>query len=153
MYDNNLNELLSESSTMSDDTIKYDTDAIEARRNALVNSFTYKCERVSANPNIDVDDFTSDATHWKVTLKRNGKRMTVYYSQGSAYTAPPTLENVLCTMAMDVDWADLELSEYIDDLGYPYHKARRIRKAVRHNTTRLAKLVDLNELQQAFEGW
>lgn len=59
-------------------------------------------ERVDWNPNYDIDDsWARDATHYKVTLKRPGKRMTTYFSMGAALRKPPTAEEVLDDFASE----------------------------------------------------
>lgn len=63
-------------------------------------NITIKSEQVGDNPNFS--DW-KDATHWKVTLKRPGKRVTIFFSQGLGFKGlPPELPGVLECLACDL---------------------------------------------------
>lgn len=79
---------------------------------------------VDENPNMASDEWGRNARHWRVRLTTNngnGRRsLTVYFSQGSAYTKPPTAADVLSCLASDcvtIDNTD-NFEEWAHDLGY-----------------------------------
>lgn len=76
--------------------------------------------RVDSNPNMVADDWARYASHWKVTLKHNGRRMTVPFSQGSAFRNPPSAEDVLNCLTVDAISVENArgVEDWARDLGY-----------------------------------
>ena len=64
-------------------------------------NLTHSLKTVPANPNYpDADEYLE---HYKVTLYRAGKQMTVYYSQ-NVYTPKPTIDIVFEALALDASF-------------------------------------------------
>lgn len=64
-------------------------------------SLTHTLKTVPANPNYpDADEYME---HYKVTLYRAGKQMTVYYSQ-NVYTPKPTIDQIMEALALDASF-------------------------------------------------
>ena len=59
--------------------------------------------------------------HWKIILYRNGKQGTFYFSQGSAWTEPPTLLDVLDSLLLDYRGAEDCFEWFCLDFGYEYN--------------------------------
>jgi hypothetical protein len=59
-------------------------------------------ESVDSVPHRDMDeDWNRTANHWRCLVRKGQSRMTIYFSQGSAYVNPPTLADVLNSVALD----------------------------------------------------
>jgi len=104
-------------------------------------------ERVPENKN--APDW-KDARHYKTILYFQGRRMTTYFSQGTAIKEEPTAADVLNCLAMDArtlqDYPDP--LEWAGNLGYEAGtKAAKIFKATLRNTEALKKF--LNEEYKA----
>lgn len=73
-----------------------------------------------------------DANHFKVILRRSGKRMTLYFSQGYGISGEPTAEGVLDCIASDSAGVENARSfeDWCGDYGYDTdsRKAERIFK-------------------------
>jgi hypothetical protein len=85
-----------------------------------------------SNPNMTDDDWARDASHWLVTIRCEDRTMAVHFSQGSALTQPPALEDVLDCVAADAASVDDARSweEWAEDLGYfPFDDADDYRRA------------------------
>ena len=86
------------------------------------------------------------------------RQMTLYYSQGSAHKDPPSAEDILACLRMDVQGADAgSFEEWAQELGYDedFRKAEKIYRAVRDQTAQLRNFLgeDLfNELMNIEEG-
>lgn len=62
-------------------------------------------------------DFQGD--HYKVTLTRNGFAFTTEYHKGTGHNgAPPTLVEVLDSLASDASSADQKFEQWAADYGY-----------------------------------
>lgn len=62
-----------------------------------------KAGRRGSNPNMAADEeWSRSAHHWHVTLSFQGRRMGIYFSQGSAIHEEPTAADVLNSLALDV---------------------------------------------------
>ena len=86
-----------------------------------------------------------DANHYKTTLYFQGRRMSTYFSQGTAIKEEPTAANVLNSLAQDArtieDYPDP--LEWAGNLGYEAGtKAAKIFKATVRNTEALKKFLD-----------
>jgi hypothetical protein len=74
--------------------------------------FKFTASRISSRPD-GITDWGVGARHWRITITRDGRQMRVYFSQGSAHTAPPTLDDVLDCLASDA--AGIENARGFDD--------------------------------------
>ena len=57
-------------------------------------------------------------THWEVTLTFNGQSITSPFSQGSAYSVPPTAQTVASCLASDAQAGTEEFEEFASEYGY-----------------------------------
>lgn len=74
--------------------------------------------------------------HWTVTLMCEGRTMVVPFHQGSAHTAPPTVDDVLDALLVDAALVESdELDETVE--GLPYRKAHAIVTAATEQTEAL----------------
>ena len=58
------------------------------------------CKPATGNPNMDADAWGATARHWRCVLHFRRRRLTVPFSQGSAFTEP-TIEDVLSCLVSD----------------------------------------------------
>ena len=65
------------------------------------NNIKINVEWAERNPNMINDAWSKTANHYKTTLKKDKKQLTVYFSMGSALTNEPTAEEVIDSLAMD----------------------------------------------------
>ena len=99
---------------------------------------------VDNNPHVD-SNFNWEANHYKVTLKKDNKQFTVYFSQGIRITKDPTPEGVLDCLANEV--AGYENSKNFEEWasGYGYdldsRKAEKIYKAIAKQSKKLKKFL------------
>lgn len=104
-------------------------------------NLTLTATRTDRNP--DMSDFEGD--HWRVTLKRPGKQMSLFFSKGYGHGgAPPTAEEVLECLRSDA-YADGDtFEEFCFSLGYDSdsRKAVKIYKAVQRQTDKLRRFLD-----------
>lgn len=92
---------------------------------------TFSCVPIDRNPNMD--DMGPGARHWNCWLEREGTRMKVPFSQGSAYYNPPTAAEVLDCVASDA--AGFENANGFEDWCSEYGYDTDSRKADRiYNT-------------------
>jgi hypothetical protein len=89
------------------------------------------CTMVDGNPNMDSD---TRMDHYKCTIKRPGKQITLYYSMGIALCREPGLADVLETLAMDASGIEHgpDFEEWAQEYGYDAdsRSAERIYRAV-----------------------
>ena len=80
---------------------------------------------------------------WRVTLRRDGRRMTLpYYGGGSA--SDPTADDVVECLASDASACEVSFGEWCDDFGYgsgQIAEAERIYKASRRIGARFRKFL------------
>lgn len=76
------------------------------------------CEWNDSNPNMDLDDWSRTATHWKCTLRRGKRQLTTYFSQGTAHTEEPTAADVLDCLASDSAGNFTSFEEWCGNYGY-----------------------------------
>lgn len=98
-----------------------------------------------ADSNPNMPDSDTMRYHWRVTLRRGGRKMSVPFSQGAAHTVPPTTADVLDCLAVDasgfenargfIDWC----SEYGYDTDS--RKAEQIYKTVGRQVASLKRFL------------
>lgn len=102
-------------------------------------------EAVDSVPNRDMDDdWNRTASHWRCLLRRDGKRMTVYFSQGSAHVNPPTVVDVIDSVASDSRGVESQsFHDWCGDYGYDDDsiKALKTFKACRKYAGKLRTLL------------
>lgn len=72
-----------------------------------------------SNPNMDADQWSRDANHWRVVLKMGRRQLTVPYSTGSALGEPDAAD-VLDTLASDAGTIEYVsgFEEWANELGF-----------------------------------
>lgn len=107
------------------------------------------CEPAAPPPG---DDWVG-AFHWKVTLRRKGRKLTTEFHQGSAHTSEPTAADVLSCLVSDAVSVEQEpdFEGWAESLGYDTdsRKAERIYEAcqrIREQVQRLLPDHDLYDL-------
>lgn len=109
------------------------------------NSITMVSARVDRNPNTADDDWAKTARHWRCTLinrsTKRPRRLTIYFSQGRAHTAPPSTEDVLDCLASDaVGYENANsFEDWATDYGYDTD-SRKAEKTYRMIGTQSGKL-------------
>src|SRR5947207_663766 len=76
---------------------------------------------IDRNPNMDLDEWSQTATHWRCQFKVGRRSLTTYFSQGSAHTREPTAEDVLDCLASDatgVQNSRDDFDEWCSEYGY-----------------------------------
>jgi hypothetical protein len=99
---------------------------------------TLTATRTDRNPG--KPDFDGD--HWKVTLKRPGRRMTLVFSKGYGHKGtPPTVAGVLDCLQSDARIAEecASFEDFCSYLGYDSdsRKAEKIYKALKRQAAKL----------------
>jgi hypothetical protein len=83
--------------------------------------------------------------HWHIKMRSSGHAMSLYFSQGSAHTDPPTVEDVLDCLASDASGYDQArgFEEWARDLGYgeDSRKAEKVYKSVKRQAEQLKRLI------------
>lgn len=119
-----------------------DTDRVPIAQFIKAHRITMSCEWADRNPNMSN---SRNMDHWKCTLKRAGRRMTVPFSQGFGHNGKePRIESVLSCMASDsasIDNACYE--DWCRNLGYDTDSrtAERTYKACEHQSARLKRFL------------
>jgi hypothetical protein len=90
---------------------------------------TMTCQRSDSNPHMEQDSWSATAHHWRVTLHHGSKRLRTFFSQGSGYTQPPTIEDVLNCLADDA--AGHENAQSFEDWASEYGFDSDSRRALR----------------------
>lgn len=66
-----------------------------------------------------VPDGWQPGTHpWRVTLRRNGRQLTVDFYTGPAITEEPSAADVLYCLISDVQAGEMTFEEFCEELGY-----------------------------------
>lgn len=60
------------------------------------------------------------ARHFRCTLHAHRHRFMIYFSQGSAHTNPPTVAEILDSLAMDASSTHGCFEDFCDELGYDH---------------------------------
>ncbi len=109
-----------------------------------------RADRVVANPNMADDQWARQASHYKVEMERRAqivgvprvRRMSVYYSMGSAHTQAPKL---LESLAMDAQGFDnsTTFESWAEEVGLntDSRKAEQTYNAVRNQTAKMRKFL------------
>lgn len=103
-------------------------------------TITLNATRTDRNP--DMSDFEGD--HWRVTLKRPGRRMSLFFSKGYGHGgAPPTAEEVLECLRSDACTDGDTFEEFCFSLGYDSdsRKAEKSYKAAQRQTDKLRRFL------------
>jgi hypothetical protein len=96
------------------------------------------------NPNMADDAWARTATHWRVVLRKDGRQLTIPFSQGSAHTKPPTAADVLDAIASDIAGVRnaQDLADYMAEYGMDDHnEARRMWQIVERQDEKLQRFL------------
>lgn len=112
---------------------------------------TFSSRRVATRTN--ADDWDASASHWSVTIKRNGKRMRIFYSMGSAHIGSPQDADIMAAILRDHESASEDFADWCANLGYDTdsRKALRTYKACKRIGTSMARLFTSAELSDLGE--
>src|SRR5574343_873661 len=106
-----------------------------------------------SNPNMG--DMPQGSTHWRVTLRYMGRRMTVPFSMGPAHSGEPGASDVLECLCMDATCPD-NFEDFCAELGYDpdSRKAERTHRAILRQTAGLRRLLgaDFDSIVYSDEG-
>ena len=106
-----------------------------------------------ADTNPHMSDMPPGSSHWRVTLRYQGRQMTVPFSMGPAHSHEPEAAEVLECLLSDASGADEDFENWAADLGYDpdSRKAERIYKTVQRQTLKLSRLLgdDYDTFMQA----
>lgn len=94
---------------------------------AKKHNITLSCQPAENNPNFMGDsEWMKRAHHWKVTLKKNRKQMTIYFSMGMLRYEEPQIDEVLDCLKMDFFSIKNErtFEEWACSLGYEIDSLR-----------------------------
>jgi hypothetical protein len=82
------------------------------------NAITMTADRADANPHME--DMPAGSSHYRCTLRKGRRRMTVYFSQGRAIRREPSARDVLGCIASDTaGHANARTFEgWCDEYGY-----------------------------------
>jgi hypothetical protein len=99
-----------------------------------------------------LDDWHKTAKGYSVTLKYQGRRMTVDFWCGSAITTEPTSYDMLYCLLSDASANDMSFEDFCGEFGYDLdsRKAEETYKACRKVGTKVRKL--LGEDFEVFNG-
>lgn len=114
--------------------------------------------KLAARPD-NLADWSADATHWKVIIKRAKNEFAIFYSMGSAHTGAPDdmdVFNCLLTDTSDIDGVEFE--DWASDLGYDpdSRKAERAFKACQGTMMNLRAMFsesELSDLRELFQDY
>lgn len=110
--------------------------------------------KIKERPDGNDGQWDADASHWRLLLKRGSKEIEVYYSQGSAHSNEPDLDDVMYCLLSDVsDIEDVDFEEWASNLGYDTdsRKAERTFEACKKQLLNLRLLFTNKELEQLHE--
>lgn len=111
--------------------------------------------KMTCIPSASRPGWPAGSSHWKCTLTKGRKRMTVDYSMGSAHKGDPDIGDVLEALASDSRTADFNSTrEFMREFGYEFgyeneKEAAKIFRDVRKNRNKLVHLLgewDANKL-------
>ena len=113
---------------------------------------TASCEWIAERPDRKDDDpkereWARGATHYRVTLKRPGHRITVLWSQGSGIKVKPDAATVLDSLSLDASYAGDTFEDFCGDMGLDTdsRKALRLYRACRRIGAKLGTFLGQQE--------
>lgn len=110
---------------------------------ALKHQIRMTVEQIASRP--DRADFGPGATHWRCVFRFEGRRMTVLFSQGAAFTSDPAMVDVLDCLASDASGVESArgFEDWCGDFGYDTdsRKAEATYRACRKQWASLQRLL------------
>jgi len=96
--------------------------------------YNIRADAVMVDSNPHITDMPAGSAHYRVTLKRPGRQMTVFYSMGPALCREPSASEVLSCLISDATSFDnaRDFDDWCSNYGYDTdsRKAERIYKTV-----------------------
>ena len=129
-----------------------DTDTISLASFAAQTGIQMLAEWVASRPKRHASEQWDGSTHYRCVFRWEGRRMTVYFSMGSALRNPPTIEDVLDCLASDA--SGYENSQGFEDWASEYgydtdsRAAERIYRAVGQETRKLQAFLGSDAYEQ-----
>jgi hypothetical protein len=74
--------------------------------------------KVRQDYNDNAGDMWTSANHYRLTLSRNGRRMSFWFYQGYGIKQEPTLAGVIESLAGDYNLAEYSLDDFGDEFGW-----------------------------------
>lgn len=141
--------------SMPGDGTRFDPLADDREFILDVMGVTMKSTRTDSRDN--ADEWDRYASHWQITMRRNGKRMVTTYSMGGAHVGEPELPGVLNCLLSDAEAGAESFDDFCANFGYDTdsRKAERTHKACKRTAASLARLFsssELADLRELFEG-
>lgn len=131
-------------------------DALSDDRDYILGAMgvTIRCKYIDSRP--DSDQWDAAASHWRITIKRGRRSFAIYFSQGSAYTSEPDLQDVINAVLLDADSANDDFESWADRFGFDPDSRRAYAawKACQRTAAKLDRLFsgsELEDLRQLFE--
>ncbi len=92
--------------------------------------------------------WNDSASHYMVSLTKGRKSMTIYYSQGSAFTSAPTISDILNCLASDYQEAGYTFEDFCSDFGYNNDSISdlRVYKAVMKESRDMERVIGLDNI-------
>lgn len=115
--------------------------------------------RATRKPAMQREGWDASASHWDVSIHREGKAAQWSYSMGSALTGTPKLCDVLNSIVRDADAYEnaQDVLDFAQEFGYSEAKAARAAyKACKESGEKLAQLFtasELSGLRELFENF
>lgn len=117
------------------------------------NNVTMTFEQADSNPYIS--DMPSGSNHYKVTIKKNGKQFTTYYSQGPAIYHGPEIEDVLNCLALDsLSFENArDFEDFANEFGYDTdsRRAEKIYRACEKTSKSMHRLFSDYQLEELYQ--
>jgi hypothetical protein len=105
----------------------------------------FSAEMTDRNPNMIEDEWSRTATHWRCTIRKGRRVLTIYFSQGPAVCREPTAADVLDCLASDASSLDSSrgFEDWARDLGYDpdSRKAESTYRAIERQTEGLRRVL------------
>ena len=74
--------------------------------------------KVRQDYNDNAGDMWASANHYRLTLSRNGRKMSFWYYQGYGIKQDPTLAGVIENLAGEYNLAEYSLDDFGDEFGW-----------------------------------
>src|SRR5689334_5404812 len=109
------------------------------------NKIDFKCQWIAQRPDRIADDWDRGASHYKCRVTCGRRGFTLYFSQGSAHTSPPTIADVLDCLASDAAGYENArgFEEWAGEYGYDTdsRKAERLYRTVKRQAEQLKRMI------------
>ena len=101
--------------------------------------------KVRQDYNDSAPQWAQDTNHYRLTLSKDGRRMSCWYYQGYGIKSDPNLAGVVETLASDRFFSDRSLDDFGDEMGWNKDTIKTYRQIVSLNR-RYERVVGSKEL-------